>query len=104
MTPQVPHYLFYNFQELAEALDLATEAIELRPETYEGFYARAKTHMELGNQTEALNDAKAALEKSSMAPIEIKKVLMRLQEEIGHRIQTNAHKMVAESMDTITDL
>lgn len=91
-------------QEIAEALDLATEAIELRPDSYEGYYARSKVNIEMGRMDEAMNDAKMAFERSEKASNDIKNVLRRLQDDVNHRIQASSGKSVAESMDTITDL
>lgn len=76
-------------QEIAEAIDLASEAIELHPETYEGFYARAKGHLEHENIRDAFNDVQCALERSQSATIDIKKVLLRLQGDIECRLQAS---------------
>lgn len=91
-------------QEIAEALDLATEAIELRPDSYEGYYARSKVNIEMGRMADAMTDAKSAYDKSDNASMDIKNVLRRLQDDIGQRVRANSGKLVAESMDTITDL
>lgn len=85
-------------------MDLATEAIELRPDSYEGYYARSKVLIEMSRMSEAMNDAKKALEHSDKASSDIKNVLRRLQEDISQRVQVSSEKLVAESMDTITDL
>lgn len=53
---------------------------------------------------DALNDAKKAYDRSDKASMDIKGVLRRLQDDIGRRVQINSGKLVAESMDTITDL
>lgn len=89
-------------QEFAEAIDLAGQSIELRPDNYEGYYARAKAHLEVNNIADALLDANQAIETSKNASIDIKKILLRLQEDLQQR--ANGSKLVAESMDTITDL
>lgn len=58
----------------------------------------------MGRMIEAMNDAKKAIERSAKASSDIKNVLRRLQEDISQRIEANSGKLVAESMDTITDL
>lgn len=58
----------------------------------------------MGRMIEAMNDAKKATERSAKASSDIKNVLRRLQEDISQRIEANSGKLVAESMDTITDL
>lgn len=58
----------------------------------------------MGRLAEAMNDAKSAYERSEKASLDIKNVLRRLQEDIGQRVQADSSKLVAESMDTITDL
>lgn len=69
-------------QEAAEAIELAAQAIELKPNNYDGFYARAKALMEVGNVSAALLDAKAALERSATQTVEIKTALLRLHDDL----------------------
>lgn len=77
----------------------------MRPDSYEGYYARSKVHLEMVRMNEAMSDAKKAYERSNKASTDIKNVLRRLQEDISQRIQAiDTGKLVAESMDTITDL
>lgn len=92
-------------QEFAEAIDLATEAIELHPETYEGYYSRAKAQLEQGNANEATLDIQKALQRSDTAHPDVRRVLLRLQDEINHRkkITANLH-YGTNSSDTSTDL
>lgn len=70
------------FQEATEAIDLAAQAIELKPNNYDGFYARAKALMEVGNTRAALSDAKSALERAVNQTIEIKTALIRLHGDL----------------------
>lgn len=92
--------MFICLQEFAEAIDLAAESIELRPDNYEGYYARSKAHMELNHFEEALHDAKLAVEKSGNAGGDIQKILARLQDELTQRCLVH---MAGEVTDT-TDL
>lgn len=97
-------------QEIADAIDLADQAIEMRPENYEGYYARAKAHLDNQDVAAASKDTATAIEYAKHSSIEIKKVLLRLQEELNQRSQKltkNANsnsRLVLETMDTITDL
>lgn len=91
-------------KEFAEATDLASLAIDLRPDNYEGYYARAKSFMELNNIDEALNDAREAINRSVNASVDIQQILLRLQTELYQRSITTNGQLVAESIDTITDL
>lgn len=95
---------FHFVQELAEAIDLATEAIELHPDTYEGYYARSKAYLEMENLVNALGDVRAALENSGRASIDIKDILIRLEREIQQRIQITSNDGAADTIETITDL
>lgn len=72
-------------QEASEAIDLAAQAIELKPNNYDGFYARAKALMEVGNIAAALLDAKAALDRSATQTVEIKTALLRLHDDLEKR-------------------
>lgn len=56
--------------------------------------------MELNHFEEALHDAKLAIDKSASASGEIKKILMRLQDELTQRCLA---QLAGESTDT-TDL
>lgn len=80
----------------------------MRPENYEGYYARAKAHLDNGDISSATNDTKTAIEYAKHSSIDIKKVLLRLQEELAQRSQQQLVKttrLQPESMmDTITDL
>lgn len=60
--------------------------------------------MEIDNVEDALNDAKLAVEYSTQVSMDIKNILIRLRDELGQRSISHCSKLVAESMDTITDL
>lgn len=60
--------------------------------------------MELNNVDEALNDASEAINKSVNASVEIQQILLRLQTELYQRSIATNGQLVAESIDTITDL
>lgn len=94
---------FCIFKEFAEAADLATLAIDLRPDNYEGYYARAKALMELNNIDEALNDAREATNRSFNASVDIQQVLLRLQNDLYQRSIAIGGPL-AECVDTVTAL
>lgn len=60
--------------------------------------------MELNNIEEALNDAREAINKSVNCSVDIQQILLRLQKELYQRSIANNGQLVAESIDTITDL
>lgn len=82
-------------QEIAEAIDLATEAIELHPDTYEGYYSRAKAQLERGAMSDAMQDIQNALQRAADSSMDVRKILLRLQDEIKQR---------TASSDASTDL
>lgn len=75
----------FSLQDAAEAIDLAAQAIELKPQNYDGYYARAKASMEVGNLTDALFDARSAVERSKTQSPEIKEALTRLHTDLAKR-------------------
>lgn len=98
--------MFVNLQEFAEAIDLASQAIDLRPDNYEGYYARAKALMEVDSADDALRDAKLALDKAANASMDIQKILQRLQSDLSQRSIAKRNEGPNESAaaDHITDL
>ncbi|XP_055377214.1 protein TANC2 isoform X2 [Condylostylus longicornis] len=74
-----------KMNELSEAIDLATQAIELKPDSYEGYYARAKAKLEKNYIYEASADAKSALEKSKAAPDDVKEIIQRFYNDLISR-------------------
>ena len=53
-------------QEISESIDLATTAISIKSNNYDGYYARAKALMEANNLEEALRDTQRAIDKVKM--------------------------------------
>lgn len=84
----------YSLQDATEAIDLATQAIELKPHSYDGYYARAKALLELNNTMDAIKDAKHALERSKNQSIEIKDALIRLHEDLSKRNVANSRNAI----------
>lgn len=93
-----------KMNEIAEAIDLASQAIQLRPNSYEGFYARAKANFEYGHLNKALTDTQLAIQKSVNSSQEIRNVLGRLREDIFHAQSNNQRSTPVDANTTITDL
>uniref|UniRef100_A0A336KHD6 CSON010478 protein n=1 Tax=Culicoides sonorensis TaxID=179676 RepID=A0A336KHD6_CULSO len=83
-----------KMNDASEAIDLATQAIELKPHSYDGFYARAKALLEVNNIADALKNAKNALERSKNQSIEVKDALIRLHEELTKRNIANSRNPI----------
>lgn len=79
-------------QEISESFDLASSAISIKPNSYDGYYARAKASMEAKNFSNALADTQKALEKVKLqqeyqnVSVEVKETLMRLCDELNKQI------------------
>ncbi|XP_058821683.1 protein TANC2 isoform X2 [Topomyia yanbarensis] len=122
-----------KMDDAAEAIELAAQAIEIKPNAYDGYYARSKALMEHGKYGEALRDAGVALTKSHSASLEIRETLTRLHSDLKKRhmhamtdinnsglmsgvglvdgtgsstrsSSVHSSRSIAESMDIITDL
>lgn len=82
---------------------MASVAIDLRPDNYEGYYARSKAFMELNDIDAALNDAQEAITRSVNASVDIQQILLRLQQELYQK-SVASNGQLAESSDTVTVL
>uniref|UniRef100_A0A182NCZ4 Protein TANC2 n=1 Tax=Anopheles dirus TaxID=7168 RepID=A0A182NCZ4_9DIPT len=74
-----------KMNDVAEAIELARQAIEIKPNAYDGYYARAKALMEQGSYGEALRDASAALARAQPTTVEIRETLTRLHGDLQKR-------------------
>uniref|UniRef100_A0A182W197 Uncharacterized protein n=1 Tax=Anopheles minimus TaxID=112268 RepID=A0A182W197_9DIPT len=74
-----------KMNDVAEAIELARQAIEIKPNAYDGYYARSKALMEHGNYSEALRDASAALARAQPTTAEIRETLTRLHGDLQKR-------------------
>lgn len=82
----------FIFQRLDESVDLATQAIECKPKSYEGYFARSRARMEKGLYNEALSDANEALQWAAQcsASPDVMDVLKRVQNDLLIKIsETN---------------
>lgn len=96
-----------SLKEISESIDLASSAITIKPNNYDGYYARAKALMEANNLTEAFADTQLALEKVKLQQkyqkisTEVKETLNRLCEELNKRVGADhvIHRQHAETTD-----
>ncbi|CAH1131521.1 unnamed protein product [Ceutorhynchus assimilis] len=94
-----------KLNEPEEAIELANEALAMKPESYEAYYALAKARLDLNEYDCALRNVQEAQKLTPNQNLEVKKVLAFLQEEIvnkmspGNRMLT--HRNYAISVDTL---
>ncbi|XP_011330924.1 protein TANC2 isoform X1 [Ooceraea biroi] len=101
-----------KMNECAEAIELADEALSVRPVSYEAFYARAKARVDLGLLEDALSDVQEALRHASAHNKQDRKVLVTLRDEIVSRIDgagtskehDDCRSRLRASVDTLTEL
>ncbi|XP_044584635.1 protein TANC2 isoform X5 [Cotesia glomerata] len=104
-----------KMNECEEAIELADEALNTRPSSYEAFYARAKAKVDVGQLENALTDVQEALQIAPINNRQDRRVLCALKDEIVSRIEgtgIGCSKTVADitrsrfraSVDTLTEL
>ncbi|XP_057656321.1 protein TANC2 isoform X2 [Diorhabda carinulata] len=90
--------------ESQEAIELANLVVELKPESYEAYYARAKAKLDQSKYESALHDVKEALKRAPQQGNEIK-ILNYLLEDITTRMVSSRslgnRRNVAISVDTL---
>ncbi|XP_066156295.1 protein TANC2 isoform X3 [Euwallacea fornicatus] len=94
-----------KLNEPEEAIELANEAVAMKPESYEAFYALAKARLDLKEYDCALRDVQEAQKLAPSHNIEVRKVLSYLQEEIVNKMSPGnrmmMHRTYAISVDTL---
>ncbi|KAF7285187.1 hypothetical protein GWI33_011724 [Rhynchophorus ferrugineus] len=94
-----------KLNEPEDAIDLANEALAMKPESYEAHYALAKARLDLGDFELALRDTKEAQKFAPPQNAEVRKVLAYLQEEIVNKMspvnRILANRNFAVSVDTL---
>ncbi|XP_076650310.1 zinc-RING finger and ankyrin repeat domain-containing protein rolling pebbles isoform X2 [Halictus rubicundus] len=103
-----------KMNECAEAIELADEALKVRPVSYEAFYARAKARVDSGLLEDALSDVQEALQIAPPQNRQDRRVLVALRDEIISRLDglgtskgfcDNASRSrLRASVDTLTEL
>ncbi|XP_018576381.1 protein TANC2 isoform X2 [Anoplophora glabripennis] len=94
-----------KLNEAEEAVSLANEVIDMKPESYEAYYARAKAKLDLKHYESAFLDVKEAQKRAPAQNTEVKKVLSFLHEEITNKMSStnriSNHRDLAISVDTL---
>lgn len=81
------------------AISAATQAIELRPKSFEGHFIRAKAYRDKGCQAEAQANIEEALRLAPTSNLEQRRMLLRVQEEIGSREPGTQYLSTTSSLD-----
>lgn len=97
---------FFFLQETDEAIELANQVLNVKPESYEAYYARAKARLDLKLFENALADVREALRLAPPQNSEVRKVLTYLRDEINNKMSaparmSNYHRDFAISVDTL---
>ena len=106
------------FQECEEAIELADEALKIRPHSYEAFYARAKAKLDVDLLGQALADIEEGIRVAPPQNRQDRRVLISLRDEIVSRIEgtgigsskqsgfgnCNSRTRIRASVDTLTEL
>ncbi|XP_043247903.1 protein TANC2 [Colletes gigas] len=103
-----------KMNECAEAIELADEALKVRPVSYEAFYARAKARVDSGLLEDALSDVHEALQMAPPQNRQDRRVLVALRDEIVSRLDdveitkgcddSVSRSRLRASVDTLTEL
>ncbi|XP_015179391.1 PREDICTED: protein TANC2 isoform X2 [Polistes dominula] len=103
-----------KMNEGAEAIELAEEALKVRPTSYEAFYARAKARVDVGLFEDAMSDVQEALHIAPAQNRQDRRVLIVLRDEILSRMDEvstnkessdcNNRTRLRASVDTLTEL
>ncbi|XP_017764984.1 PREDICTED: protein TANC2 isoform X2 [Eufriesea mexicana] len=103
-----------KMNECAEAIELADEALKVRPVSYEAFYARAKARVDSDLLEDALSDVQEALQIAPPQNRQDRRVLVALREEIVSRLDgvgtskgstdSACRSRLRASVDTLTEL
>ncbi|XP_076242234.1 zinc-RING finger and ankyrin repeat domain-containing protein rolling pebbles [Calliopsis andreniformis] len=103
-----------KMNECAEAIELADEALKVRPVSYEAFYARAKARVDSGLLEDALSDVQEALQIAPPQNRQDRRVLVALRDEIISRLDgvgtskgsndCTIRSRLRASVDTLTEL
>lgn len=102
-----------KMNECAEAIELADEALKVRPVSYEAFYARAKARVNSGLLEDAMSDVQEALQIAPPQNRQDRRVLVALRDEVISRLDgastskgtdCTIRSRLRASVDTLTEL
>lgn len=94
--------LLFLLQEISESIDLATTAISIKANNYDGYYARAKALMEANNLEEALLDTQRAIDKVKMqqkyqkVSSDVIETLSRLYDELSKIVENTSYQTIPD--------
>jgi len=84
-----------KMKENQEAFELASEAVDMKPDAYEAYYARAKAFLELNQAEKALSDVKEALRLVPASNADVRKILLSLRDQIKNNYTRNNNKVIS---------
>lgn len=96
-------FLIKLLQEVEDAIDLANQVLEMKPDSYEAYYARAKASLDLKLYEHAQADIREALQLAPAQNVEVRKVLTYLRDEISIKMTSRMtnHRDLAVSVDML---
>ncbi|CAL4113280.1 unnamed protein product [Meganyctiphanes norvegica] len=97
-----------KMNEIDEAIKLADDALNLKSDSYEAYYARARAKREAKLLESAVNDVNEAV-RLAPATREVRRVLIKIRDEMQSELDTHAAsdltalKQLAASVDTLSE-
>lgn len=90
---------------MEEAVDLANQVLDMKSDSYEAYYARAKAYLDLKMYERAQSDIREALQLAPAQNVEVRKVLSYLRDEIASKMSVTSrmtnHRDLAVSVDML---
>nr|CAD7458980.1 unnamed protein product [Timema tahoe] len=96
-----------KMNDCGDAAELATQALKMKPGSYEAFYARAKARVDLKMFEEALQDVNEALRVAPPSNREVRRLLCKIRDEVKAEMsgaQLAGHRGIATSVDMLNDI
>nr|CAD7444343.1 unnamed protein product [Timema bartmani] len=103
-----------KMNDCGDAAELATQALKMKPGSYEAFYARAKARVDLKRMLaccrmfeEALQDVNEALRVAPPSNREVRRLLCKIRDEVKAEMsgaQLAGHRGIATSVDMLNDI
>nr|CAD7432745.1 unnamed protein product [Timema monikensis] len=96
-----------KMNDCGDAAELATQALKMKPGSYEALYARAKARVDLKMFEEALQDVNEALRVAPPSNREVRRLLCKIRDEVKAEMsgaQLSGHRGLATSVDMLNDM
>ncbi|CAG2057215.1 unnamed protein product, partial [Timema podura] len=96
-----------KMNDCGDAAELATQALKMKPGSYEAFYARAKARVDLKMFEEALQDVNEALRVAPPSNREVRRLLCKIRDEVKAEMsgaQLAGHRGLATSVDMLNNI